>query len=246
MTFSTDAIVLKITKTGESDRLLTLLTRDRGILKAFAKAADRPKNKLHMSTNLFCYGRFTFYEGVKSTKVEECDLNETFFGLQQDIIKLALAQYFNELMIESAPVETEANEYLRLLLNSLYFLANDKKNMHILKALFELRLASLIGYMPSLIACAGCGEFETDPMYFNEMTGELYCCNCKGTGAGAYPLEVITAMRHSVFSEFDKMFSLKLSADNIPRFANASEKYLMSVIRRKFRTLDFYKTMINE
>ena len=100
MTFSADAIVLKITKTGESDRLLTLLTRDRGIIKAFAKAADRPKNKLHMSTNLFCYGRFTFYESVKSTKVEECDLNETFFALQSDIGKLALAQYFNELMNE--------------------------------------------------------------------------------------------------------------------------------------------------
>jgi len=199
-----------------------------------------------MSTNLFCYGRFTFYESVKSTKVEECDLNETFFGLQQDITKLALAQYFNELMIESAPVETEANEYLRLLLNSLYFLANDKKNIHILKSLFELRLASLIGYMPSLIACAECGEFETDPMYFNEMTGELFCCNCKGSGTKCYPLEVISAMRHAVFSEFDKMFLLKISSDNIPHFAYTSENYLISVLKRKFRTLDFYKAMINE
>ncbi|MBR3868098.1 MAG: DNA repair protein RecO [Clostridia bacterium] len=243
MTFSTDAIVLKITKTGESDRLLTLLTRDRGILKAFAKAADRPKNKLHMSTNLFCYGRFTFYEGVKSTKVEECDLNETFFGLQQDITKLALAQYFNELMIESAPVETDANEYLRLLLNSLYFLANDKKNIHILKSLFELRLASLIGYMPSLIACSECGEFETDPMYFNEMTGELFCCNCKGAGTKCYPLEVITAMRHIVFSEFDKLFSLGVSESSIYLLEAATEKYLTAVLRKKFRTLDFYKSI---
>ena len=243
MTFSTDAIVLKITKTGESDRLLTLLTRDRGILKAFAKAADRPKNQLHMSTNLFCYGRFTFYEGVKSTKVEECDLNETFFGLQQDITKLALAQYFNELMIESAPVETDANEYLRLLLNSLYFLANDKKNIHILKSLFELRLASLIGYMPSLIACSECGEFETDPMYFNEMTGELFCCNCKGAGTKCYPLEVITAMRHIVFSEFDKLFSLGVSESSIYLLEAATEKYLTAVLRKKFRTLDFYKSI---
>ena len=243
MTFTTDAIVLKITKTGESDRLLTLLTRDRGIIKAFAKAADRPKNKLHMSTNLFCYGRFTFYEGVKSTKVEECDLNETFFGLQQDITKLALAQYFNELMIESAPVETEANEYLRLLLNSLYFLANDKKNIHILKSLFELRLASLIGYMPSLIACSECGEFETDPMYFNEMTGDLFCCNCKGTETNRYPLDVISAMRHAVFSEFDKMFSLSIKTSSVHLFESVAEKYLMSVLRKNFKTLNFYKTI---
>lgn len=243
MTFSTDAIVLKITKTGESDRLLTLLTRDRGILKAFAKAAERPKNKFHMSTNLFCYGRFTFFESVKSVKVEECDLNETFFGLQQDIAKLSLAQYFNELMIETAPVETDANEYLRLLLNSLYFLANDKKDIQLLKALFEMRLSSLSGYMPSLIACAECGEFESDPMFFNESTGELYCSACKGIGTKSYPLEVISAMRHSVFSEFDKLFTLNLSKENIPRFEYCSEKYLMSVLRRKFRTLDFYKAM---
>ena len=116
----------------------------------------------------------------------------------------------------------------------------------ILKSLFELRLASLIGYMPSLIACAECGEFETDPMYFNEMTGELFCCNCKGSGAKYYPLEVISAMRHAVFSEFDKMFSLQIGSDNITHFAYASEKYLTSVLKRKFRTLDFYKAMINE
>ncbi len=243
MTFSTDAIVLKITKTGESDRLLTLLTRDRGIMKAFAKAADRPKNKLHMSTNLFCYGRFTFYEGVKSTKVEECDLNETFYSLQSDIGKLALAQYFNELMIEAAPVETDANEYLRLLLNSLFFLANDKKNPTMLKALFEFRLSSLIGYMPSLVACGECGEFESDTMFFNETSGELYCSTCRGHGTKSYPLEVISSMRHIIFSETDKLFSLNISQDSLPRLEYASEKYLMSVLKRKFRTLDFYKSI---
>ena len=242
MIFSSDAIVLKITKTGESDRLLTLLTRDRGVLKAFAKSADRPKNKLHMSTNLFCYGRFTFYEGVKATKVEECDLNETFFGLQSDIAKLSLAQYFNELIIEAAPVETEANEYLRLLLNSLYFLANDKKNPVLLKSLFELRLSSLIGYMPSLIACAECGEFETQTMYFNEQSGQLFCESCKGNG-NRYELEVISAMRHIIFSETDKLFSVGISPQSLPRLDYASEKYLMSVLKRKFRTLEFYKSI---
>ena len=245
MTFSSDAIVLKITKTGESDRLLTLLTRDKGIVRAFAKAADRPKNKLHMSTNLFCYGRFTFYEGVKSTKVEECDLNETFYGLQSDIGKLALAQYFNELMIEAAPVETDANDYLRLLLNSLYFLANDKRNPRILKALFELRLASVTGYMPSLVACGECGEFESDPMFFNMITGELFCNVCKGAGTRQIPLETVTAMRHIVFSETDKLFTLNVSENALLHLETAAEKYLLSVLKKNFKTLDFYKFMIN-
>ena len=243
MTFSTDAIVLKITKTGESDRLLTLLTRDRGIIKAFAKAADRPKNKLHMSTNLFCYGRFTFYEGVKSIKVEECDLTETFFGLQTDIGKLSLAQYFNELMIESAPIETEANEYLRLLLNSLYFLANDKIYPRILKSIFEMRLSSMIGYMPSLIACKECGEYETETMFFNVSSGELFCNGCKGAGTKQYPLDTISAMRHIVFSDFEKLFSLSVSESTALSLEPVTEKYLLNILKRSFKTLDFYKTI---
>lgn len=244
MTFNTDAIVLKIVKTGESDRLITFLTRDRGILKAFAKAADRPKNKLHMFTNMFCYGNFTFYEGTKALKVTECDLNESFFGLQKDIERLALAQYFNELIIETAPVETESNEYLRLLLNTLHFLSNGQKDMRLLKPIFELRLISATGYMPSLIACKDCGEFETDPMYFNEHTGELFCKNCNPTGTKQYSLEVISAMRHIVFSELNKLYTLSVSESSIQQLTQASENYLLNVMQKKFRSLDFYKTIV--
>lgn len=244
MTFNTDAIVLKIVRTGESDRLLTLLTRDRGVIKAFAKAAERPKNKLHMSTNLFCYGHYTFYEGANAIKAEECDLNETFFGLQSDIVKLSLAQYFNELMIEAAPKETDATEYLRLLLNSLYFLANGKKAPRLLKPIFELRLVSAIGYMPSLVACSVCGEYETDPMYFSVETGELFCCHCRPKTAQVYPLEVISAMRHIVFSPLEQLFSLPISETNLPLLEGVTERYLLSAVQKKFRTLDFYKAML--
>ena len=244
MTFNSDAIVLKIVKTGESDRLVTFLTRDRGIVKAFAKAANRPKNKLHMSTNLFCYGNFTFYEGAKATKVEECDLNETFFGLQKDIETLALAQYFNELIIETAPVEAEANEYMRLLLNSLYFLAKGEKASKLLKSVFEMRLACINGYMPSLIVCKDCGEFETDYMFFDEYTGELYCNSCSHNHGKCYPLEVISGLRHIVFSELNKLFTLTMSEKNIPQLNSATENYLLNVVQKKFKSLDFYKSII--
>ncbi|MCD7827055.1 MAG: DNA repair protein RecO [Clostridiales bacterium] len=243
MTFNTDAIVLKIVKTGESDRLITFLTRDRGVLKAFAKAAGRPKNKLHMSTNLFCYGHFTFYEGTKALQVRECELSETFFNLQNDISRLAAAQYFNELIIETAPVSGNAEEYMRLLLNSLYFLAQGKRDTRILKSVFELRLVSIIGYMPSLVACAECGKFESDPMYFNESTGELFCNECRKIGSTEYPLEVISAMRHIVYSDLNRLFTLKVSEANISKLNFATEKYLISKVQKNFNSLEFYKSL---
>lgn len=243
MTFNTDAVVLKIVKTGESDRLITFLTKDRGILKAFAKAADRPKNKLHMSSNLFCWGNFTFYEGSKALRVTECDLEETFYSLRNDIKKLALAQYFNELLMEAAPVEAPAEDFLRLYLNTLYFLSEDKKDAHILKPLFELRLISIAGYMPNLIACSNCGEFETDTMYFDFSDGELYCENCKKTGAYPYPLDVISAMRHIVFSPLQKLFTLKASKDTLSSLNQVTEKYIKIKLQKSFKTLDFYNSI---
>lgn len=243
MIFNSDAIVLKTVKTGESDRLLTLLTRERGVMRAFAKAADRPKNKLHMSTDMFCYGSFKFFEGTQSVRAEECDLIETFFSLRNDIKTLALAQYFSELTMESAPKNEPADDCLRLILNSLYFLENGEKDRRILKPVFELRLMSSAGYMPSLVACAQCGCFETDKMYFSEQTGELFCENCRKTGASEYPLEVITAMRHIVFSRLESLFTLKVSEENILLLTKACEKYTLNITQKKFTTLDFYNSV---
>ena len=243
MTFNTDAVVLKIVKTGESDRLITFLTKDRGILKAFAKAADRPKNKLHMSSNLFCLGNFTFYEGSGALRVTECDLEETFYSLRNDIKKLALAQYFNELIIEAAPAESPAEDFLRLYLNTVYFLSENKKDIKVLKPLFELRLISIAGYMPNLVACAGCGEFETETMYFDFYDGELYCENCKKTGVYPYSLEVISAMRHIVFSPLEKLFTLKASPDALESLNEATEKYIKIKLQKSFKTLDFYNSI---
>ena len=93
MIFTTDAVVIRERQSGEADRLLTLLTRDRGVINAFAKGACRPKNKLHSSTQLFSYASFTLYEG-KSISVNEAAQKELFFGLREDIEKLSLAQYF--------------------------------------------------------------------------------------------------------------------------------------------------------
>ncbi len=241
MTYNTDAVVLRVIKTGEADRLVTFLTRDKGVVKAFAKSAAVPKNKLHMSTQMFCYGHYTFYEGKNSTQVNECELSETFPGLRDDIASLALAQYFNELIIETVPTDIKSDEYLRLLLNSLYFLSHNQKDIKILKSVFELRLVSMIGYMPSLVGCVSCGAFESEPMYFNEYTGEIFCNKCAIKESTLYPLEVITAMRHIVYSNLSKVFALTVSDKNIYKLNKATEKYLMAKVPKKFNSLRFYK-----
>ena len=55
MRMNTDALVLRVTDTGESDRLLTLLTSEYGVLRAFANRAKKINSKFMGATQSMCY-----------------------------------------------------------------------------------------------------------------------------------------------------------------------------------------------
>ena len=245
MTFDTDGLVIKAQNTGEQDRLVTLLTRRYGVIRAFANGARNPKNRNASATSLLCYADFTITKTAKGICIiKESTAKDVFFSLRSDIIRLSLAQYFAELASELAPREEEADEFLSLLLNAIYLASDSKKSLQLIKAATELRLLSLSGYMPSLIGCASCGAFETPEMRFCPASGKLYCADCVPQEASVpVPASVVHAMRHICLSDPGKMFSFRLSDDNLLLLGDLSERYLHAMTGKRFATLQFYKTM---
>ena len=245
MTFKTDGIVIKEGATGEQDRIVTVLTRDRGVIKAFANGARNPKNKNVSSTGLLCYSDFLINKTQKGIYIiREATAREVFFSLRGDIVRLSLAQYFAELTYELAPREEDSSEYLSLLLNSVYLLTKGEKNLRLIKAVLEMRMLSIAGYMPSVVACGNCGCFESEVMFFSEFTGELFCAGCKPLEiTRKLPLGVVTAIRHICFSDSNKIFSFSLPDESITLLSGVTEKYLRNITSRRYKTLDFFNMM---
>lgn len=246
MSFNTDAVVIKMIKTGSSDRLLTLLTADRGVIKVYANSAQRPKNKLHACSNLFCYGNFSIYDGSGELKAQECELKEIFYGLRSDILVLSAAQYFCDLTADLAAGAGEnGRELLRLLLNTFYYMSRGSISPYLMKPMYELRLASDAGFMPALVACDNCGEFETDPMFFSPVSGGLRCCGC-GPADGTYKkisLAAVTAMRHICYADLKQFFTLGVDGDTLKELSVTAEQYVLERAGRRFGTLDFFKSI---
>ena len=246
MQIQTDGLVIGEKIVGESDRLVTLLTREEGLVRAFAPQAKNLKKSKVSSTQLLSYSQFSIYKGKTKYVINDGQTLELFFDLRRDIAALSLAQYFCELSAHLAPEETEAGEFLRLVLNALHFLSKGTKPPLLLKSVVEMRMLSLAGYMPNLIACDHCGAYESDPMYFLPEQAILYCKDCKGeirTKALAVAPGVLTALRHTIYAEFKKLFSFSLQPEGLRQLSMISETYLLHVVGRRLQTLEFYHQM---
>lgn len=244
MRLDTKGLILREQNIGERDKLVTVLTGELGVLRAFVRGAKSLKSKKQSAVGLLCYSALSILRGKDSYVIGEAQAIETFFGLRSDIEKLALAQYFAELAAEFAPQGEGANEYLRVALNSLYMLANDRRPPDQLKAITELRFVSMAGYMPGLVACERCGRFETPYMYFDMENGLLYCEDCADESA-PFRLEIglVSALRHIVFSELRRLYDFKMPAQALSELSYITETYLRLKSEREFKTLKFYNSV---
>ena len=238
---TTKGLMIREQTIGESDRLVTLLTADFGLVKAFVRRAKQIKSRMNSATTLFAYSDFSLYKSKDAFVVDDAVPAEVFFGLRKDIDRLTLAQYFAQLAYEMSAEEQPEEELLRLTLNSLHLLCKGEKKLAQIKAVFEFRALCLGGYMPSVLACDNCGTYETEIMYFDTLEGRIYCENCPKAGAVMLPKNVITAVRFICLTEPSKIFSFSLSDENIALLADIAEKYTMSRIQRKLSALEFYK-----
>ena len=250
MQINTKGLIVKEQDIGDGDKLVTMLTDKFGIIRSFAKGVKNIKNKNAVSTQLFCFSDFIIYKGKNKYIINESDPKEIFYELRKDIEKLSLAQYFCELIMFLVPEDFESQDFLKLTLNSLYYLCKDKCKKNIIKSIFEMRSMVIAGYMPNLICCKGCDIYESDNMYFIPQCGELYCDECyknnKINGGVLLNKGAVTALRHTVYSDFKKLFSFDLSCESVKMLNKASEQYILMNANRTFKTLDFYKQISND
>ncbi len=244
MKTTADGLVIWEVKTGEADRVLTLLTPN-GVVSAYAKNSLRPKNKLTSSTAMLSYANFELFSGKNMYTVDDAQTITRFVKLSADVEGYALAVYFCELLKLLAPVEDDAGDFLSLTLNSLYLLNEGKKPLLLIKAVFELRAMTYAGYLPDLVACSRCGASDSDAVRLDLTGGSWLCADC--AKALSVPVNcsraVLHAMRHAVYSALNRAFSFELAPDAMKLLGAVSEQYVLAHIERSLSTLDFYNAL---
>ena len=239
MTLKTDALIVRENKVGEADRFVTALTRERGLLRAAARGAKNIKSRKGAATSLLTYSRLTLTETKSGFSVSEAEPLRVFFDLKSDVTAVTLAQYFCELCGVLVPYDEPAQEELRLLLNALHLLSENKKDPRLVKAAVEWRLLASAGYMPDLSACHRCASATELSLSLRD--GTLICRNC-GVGLDCYPLSetALAALRYMAGAPLEKLFSFAVPETELAALSEVCERFLLYRLNRGFHTLDFY------
>lgn len=244
MFLKTDGLVVRQVNYKDNDQILTVLTKEHGLMTLKARGVRSRSSRLKGACQLLAYSEFTVFENRGFHTIDEANAIQMFPELRTDIELLSLASYFAQVAEVLSQEDMPNPELLSLTLNTLYALCRRLCTPELVKAAFELRAACLGGYTPELSGCAVCGDPEPDR--FDVRGGILCCASCSAGEGLRLPVSPgsLAAMRYLVSCDAKRLFSFRLEGRAVKELCDLAETYLQTQLERGFYTLDFYKSLL--
>jgi len=175
---TTKALVLRRSDWRDYDRMVTLLSPGLGRVEAVVRGCRRPKSPLMNAAEPFCAGEFALIEAKGRYTVTSCQVQECYFPLRQDYVKLTHGAYYLHLASLSALPGEACEDMFLLTLKALAFLSYSELPPELVTAAFELHYLGLTGQAPRMGQCVGCGREVRGPAAFSERLGGALCGSC--------------------------------------------------------------------
>jgi DNA repair protein RecO (recombination protein O) len=245
----TPAIVLRARDYSESDRIVTLLTRDMGKLSGIARGAKASKRRFAGKLEPFSHVMLYFRRRplghlVFITRAEGADLAP--IRLDDDLGKIALGSYMVELTDALASEENEAADAYRILSTALILLGEAGPTPALRQA-FELKLLGWAGFGLEFDRCRLCAapsETAGARLYFVVARGGVVCTRCRSDAPeGGLPISPASAIALARIGTA----SLEAACADNPAGADGGvslARFIGSIVDRRLRSIEFLDSMM--
>lgn len=201
-TFRDEVVVLRTHKLGEADRIVTLLSRRHGKLRAVAKGVRRTSSRFGSRLEPFMVADVQLYQGRSLDIVQQAES----IGAYGAEIAVHYDRYTSaSAMVEAADRLNEAEatpqQYL-LLVGGLRALARGEHAARSILDSYLLRAMALSGWAPALHECARCGRPGPQDMFVAQLGG-MICGDCAPTGAARVPAETVSLLQWLMSGEWE-------------------------------------------
>jgi DNA repair protein RecO (recombination protein O) len=213
-----DGVVLRTQKLGEADRIITLLTRQNGRVRAVAKGVRRTKSRFGARLEPFTHVDLMIHPGRSLDVITQAEVIRAYGPpLAADYPKYTAGTAMLETAERLTPVEKEpAIRQFLLLIGGLRALGEtaerddsaddeaERPSRLVLDAYF-LRSLAVAGYAPALEECARCGTSASGTRLtaFAVAAGGMTCESCRPPGAASPAPQVVVLMRALLRGDWD-------------------------------------------
>lgn len=180
-TYATSAIIIGRYNFGEADRIIVLLTPDKGVIRGVAKGVRRIKSRLAGHLELFSHSDLMLVEGRNMDTITSARLKR-HLAVGDDYERMQLA-YLAAEMLSKLGGDDEQHDGLFQLADEFLSVLGVQSSSPELELWFKLRLLDCLGYRPQLDHCIVCDSGDPDRTYlFNAELGGIVDRGCSTPG----------------------------------------------------------------
>lgn len=234
-TYQTEAVIIKKTKLGEADTILTLYTPEMGKIQGFAKSLRKTKSKLAGHLELFTHSLVSLARGHNLDTITGSQTINSFLPLRNDLKLTSYALYVIELVHQFTVEHIENRPLFQLVLDTLQQLT-EADNGELVLRYFEINLLQETGYRPQLQRCVVCHK-SLQPVvnYFGSDAGGVLCPGCQPGQAHTYPISVnaLKVLRLLQSRDYQTVLRLKINPELSRELETIMRDYLRYLLERE-------------
>ncbi len=183
--YTDDGVVLRTQKLGEADRIVTILCRKSGRVRAVAKGVRRTKSRFGARLEPFTHVDLMLHIGRSLDVITQAEAIRAYGEpLTGDYPRYTAGVAMLETAEKFTPVEKEPSlRQLLLLIGGLRSLGEGEHDSRLVLDAFLLRSLAVAGYAPALTECARCGAPGEELRAFAVPAGGMVCADCRPAGA---------------------------------------------------------------
>lgn len=246
--YRTSGIILRRTDFGEADRLLTVLTPERGKLRLVAKGARKPSSRKSGHVELFCHTQLLVAVGRDLDIITQAETIEPFLALREHLLSTTYAYYLAELADAFTGEEDVSKPMFDLVNEAMAWLceaavAGDQEDMlRLVARYYEIHMLGLAGYQPQLYVCGLCKKsLEPRVNYMSAAEGGVLCAACGYERVGTTELSVNAqkVLRFLQTHDWANVRLLRLSESTRRELERTLGDYITYYLERKLKSVDF-------
>ncbi len=236
-------LVLRKTKLGESDLIVSMLAEDGSHVRAVAKGARKPGSKLAARVEPYVSLDLLLHTGKSLEIVQEARTVKARAAIRSDFDRGAAAGVVVD-VLNTIAVEGQAEPRLFGLADTTLD-AIDTAPVEALPRLvtgFVLKAMAMHGYRPELSACTGCGEPTAGTVTFSLAAGGVLCSSCAGSDPSAVriPAEAIRWLDTLMRSTVTEIVSLQMPTRAVVDCFDLMRAFVAYHLPARLKALDFY------